>query len=63
MPGWALRQETAFEAEVPWQVRDSHQLLAADLNNFRPLDFSYSQPEELLELLENPMRLDELYGR
>ena len=63
MPGWALRPETAFEAEVPWQVRDSHQLLAADLTNFKPLDFSYSQPEELVELLANPQKLDEFYDR
>ena len=63
MPGWALRPEAAFEAEVPWQVRDSDQLSADDMINFRPLDFSYSQPEELVELIKNPNKLDELYGR
>ena len=63
MPGWVLRQEAAFEAEVPWQRRDSDHLAADDMTNFRPLDFSYSEPEELVELLENPNKLDELYGR
>ena len=63
MPGWALRPETAFEAEVPWEVRNTHQLLADDLTNFKPLDFSYLQPEELVELLANPQKLDEFYDR
>ena len=63
MPGWALRPDTAFEAEVPWHVRDSDQPSAADMTSFRPLDFAYSSPEELIELLENPMKLDEFYGR
>ena len=31
--------------------------------NFWPLDFSYSEPEELVELLKNPKKLDELYSR
>ena len=63
MPGWALRPDVAFKAEIPWQVRYSEQPLANDLSNFRPLEFSYSQPEDLVELLEDPTKLDELYGR
>ena len=62
MPGWTLRPEVAFDAEVSWQVRDSNQLRANDLTNFRPLNFSYSQTEDLLELLKNPNKLDEFYG-
>ena len=63
MPGWALRPEAAFKAEVPWKVRYSQQPLADDLTNFRPMDFLYSQPEELVQLLGNPEKLDELYSR
>ena len=62
MPGWALRPEVGFEAEVAWQVRDSDQLQANDLTNFRPREFAYSQTEDLLDLLKNPNKLDELYG-
>ena len=62
MPGWALRPEAAFEAEIPWESRNADELPVNDLTNFRPLDFSYAQPEELVELLENPRKLDELYG-
>ena len=62
MPGWALRSEVAFEAEVDYQVRDSDQLHANHLTDFRPLEFSYSQTEDLLEILKNPDKLDELYG-
>ena len=62
MPGWALRPETAFEAEVPWRREDSDHLAAEDIANVRPLDFSYSEPEKLVELLGNPNKLDELYG-
>lgn len=61
MPGWALRPDATFKAEIPWQVRYAEQPLANDLSNFRPLEFSYSDPEELVELLENPKKLDGLY--
>ncbi len=63
MPGWALRPEAAFDADIPWQSRGSDDLPVTDLTNFRPIDFSYSRPEELVELLENSNKLDELYGR
>ena len=63
MPGWALRSQTAFEAEVPWLARDSDIPLPGEFTNFRPLDFSYSLTEELVDLLENPEKLDELYNR
>ena len=62
MPGWALRTDAGFEAEVPWKALDMGHLHPYDLTNFRPVDFSYSQPEELLELLGNPDKLNELYG-
>lgn len=62
MPGWALRPEAAFEADIPWSSRDADELPVNDLTNFRPLDFSYAQTEELMELLENPGKLDDLYG-
>ena len=63
MPGWALRPEAAFEAEIPWHRRDSYHLAADDITDFRALDFSYSEPEKLVELLGHPNKLDELYGR
>ena len=63
MPGWALRPDAAFEAEIPWQSRDLEELPANALTNFRPLDFAYSHPEELVDLLKNPQKLDELYTR
>ena len=62
MPGWALRPEVAFEAEIPRLTRDIDQFPGHDLTNFRPLDFSYSQTDELVELLANPEKLYELYG-
>lgn len=62
MPGWALRPEAVFEAEIPWHVRGSDQLQAVDFTSFRPLDFSYSRPEELLDLLGDPSKMDDLYG-
>ena len=62
MPGWALRSEVAFEAEVDCQVRDSDQLHSDHLTNFRPLEFSHSQTEDLIEILKNPDKMDELYG-
>ena len=62
MPGWALRPEAAFEAEIPWSSRYAEDLPVNELIDFRPLDFSYVEPEELMDLLEDPKKLDELYG-
>ena len=63
MPGWALRPDAAFQAEIPWDRRDSERLRVDDLAGFRPLDFSYSEPEELVALLQNQKTLDDIYGR
>lgn len=62
MPGWALRPEVAFEAEIPWINRDSERFPVEGLTNFRPMDFSYVGSEELAALLANPQTLNELYG-
>ena len=62
MPGWALRQGVMFQAEIPWESRQSERLLVGEATNFRPLDFSYTSTEELVALLNNPVKLDELYG-
>ena len=62
MPGWALREGVKFKAEIPWESRGSEQLIVNELTNFRPLDFSYASTEQLVSLLKNPMKLDELYG-
>ena len=61
LPGWALRPEVGFTAEVPWDNRDANLLSADDLTNFRPLEFSQTHTEELLEILRDPRKLDELY--
>ena len=53
LPGWALRPEAAFQAEISWDRRNSERLLTGDFTNFQPLDFSYSEPEELVALLQN----------
>ena len=62
MPGWALRSQTPFEAEIPWDLRASNEIAADYLTNFRPLDFSYSEPEKLLDLLDNPEKVNDFYG-
>ena len=62
MPGWALRQGVTFQAEIPWESREWEQLIVSEVTNFRPLDFSYTSTEELVALLKDPMKLDELYG-
>ena len=62
MPGWALRSEAAFKAEIAWNTRDAAQLGPDDLTDFRPLEFSHTETDELLEILRNPGKLDELYG-
>ena len=62
LPGWALRSDTAFQAEVPRRARESNSLLETDIRNVRLLDFSFSQPEDLVELLQHPERLDGYYG-
>ena len=62
MPGWALQPEAAFEAKIPWTSRFAEDLPVHDLTDFQPLEFAYVEPEELVDLLEHPKRLDELYG-
>ena len=62
MPGWALRPEAAFEAELPWSCRYAEDLPVNNLTDFRPLDYSFAEPEVLVDLLENPKTLDALYG-
>ena len=62
LPGWALRPEVAFEADIPWLERDSDHIPVDGLTNFRPMDFSYVGTEELVDLLANPETLDKLYG-
>ncbi len=57
MPGWALREEAAFQVEIPWEKRHSVTLPVASMANFRPLEFSHSMPEELIALLHDPTKL------
>ena len=63
MPGWALRPDAAFEAEIPWESRNANMPSASQMTSFKPLDFSYVQLEDLLKVLDNPEQLNEFYGR
>ncbi len=46
MPGWALRIETAFKAEIPFE--DRYEPDWSKLHNFNPVRYSYMSEEELL---------------
>ncbi len=46
MPGWALRSDVAFEAEIPFDEIDNPDW--SKLHYFRPLRYSYLTEEELL---------------
>ena len=61
LPGWALRPDTAFQAEVPRSAKDNKLPQATDISNVQLLDFSFSQPDDLVALLEQPGRLDAFY--
>ena len=50
MPGWALRTDVAFEAEIPFEQR--HDPDWSVLHNFQPIRYSYMDEEELLAKLD-----------
>jgi type I restriction-modification system DNA methylase subunit len=50
MPGWALRSDLAFEAEIPFEDRYNPDW--SKLHNFRPVRYSYMDEAELLKNLE-----------
>ncbi|QTA89671.1 HsdM family class I SAM-dependent methyltransferase [Desulfonema magnum] len=50
MPGWALRTEVAFEAEIPFEQR--HRPDWSQLRNFQPIRYGYMDEEELLAELD-----------
>ena len=49
MPGWAIRKDMAFEAEIPFDKVDEPDW--NELHNFRPIRYSYMSEEELLKNL------------
>jgi len=49
MPGWAIRPDVAFEAEIPFEHR--YEPDWNELQSFRPVRYSYMTEEELLESL------------
>lgn len=49
MPGWAIRPDVAFEAEIPFEHR--YEPDWNKLQSFRPVRYSYMTEEELLESL------------
>jgi hypothetical protein len=57
MPGWALRRERAFQAKLPWELRQMDPPPIERLVSFRPLEFSYASTEELLGLVSEARRL------
>ncbi|MDE0101201.1 MAG: N-6 DNA methylase [Bryobacterales bacterium] len=61
LPGWALRPDTAFQAEVPRRAKEINSLFATDISDVRLLDFSFSKPEDLVQLLQHPDRLNSYY--
>ncbi|RLC21188.1 MAG: hypothetical protein DRI57_02960 [Deltaproteobacteria bacterium] len=50
MPGWALRTQVAFDAEIPFKQR--HAPDWSELRNFQPIRYSYMDEEELLAKLD-----------
>jgi type I restriction-modification system DNA methylase subunit len=50
MPGWALRNEVAFEAEIPFE--DRYHPDWSRLHHFRPVRYGYMDETELLKNLE-----------
>jgi hypothetical protein len=52
MPGWALRDESAFIAEIPWSQRNLDRPAEIDWLEFRPLGYSYLSDVEIIERLQ-----------
>jgi hypothetical protein len=61
MPGWILREEAAFQADLPWETRHLETLPITELTAFRPLDFSYLSSDELKDLLKDSDKLNRMY--
>ena len=55
MPGWALRPDAAFEADIPYEERYQQELKSLTLTNFSPLEFGYLSDEELFNHIAQRM--------
>ncbi len=63
MPGWALRPDSAFQAEIPSHLAEGGEFRPNEMREFSPLDFAYSSSQELENLIGHPSKLDDLYER
>ncbi len=61
MPGWALRPDTAFQAESPKHMVEPEEFRPTELRSFSPIDFASSTNLELVDLLQHPSKLNDLY--
>ncbi len=62
MPGWALRSDVAFQANIPWRSRSFEAQDVAEMINFRPLEFSYLSTDGLFEILAHPEEISRIGG-
>jgi hypothetical protein len=56
MPGWALRPDAAFEADIPYEDRYQQEIKNITLTNFTPLEFGYLSDEELFDHIAQRMQ-------
>lgn len=49
MPGWVLRPDAAFEADIPYEDRYQQEIKNLTLTNFTPLEFGYLSDEKLFD--------------
>ena len=62
MPGWALRPDAAFEADIPYEDRYQQELKNMALMNFTPLEFGYLSDEGLFDHIAQRMQTFEEIG-
>ena len=56
MPGWALRPDAAFEADIPYEERYQQKIKNLTLTNFTPLEFGYLSDEKLFDHVAQRMK-------
>lgn len=61
MPGWALREDSTFQALLPLNLQGRDTLDASALHDFRPVDFSFLSPDELARLFDDAGNFNRLY--
>ncbi len=61
MPGWALREDSAFQALLPSSLQGDETFETSALHDFRPVDFSFLSSDELARLFEDTGNFNRLY--